>query len=82
MTPETLQRINDLRQRVVLADEATRSGDHDRAQSLMPSDEEIVEALKAARIQRATATTAKAEKASAKASASVLTVADVNSLFE
>jgi hypothetical protein len=82
MTPETLARINDLRQRVVAADEAQRAGDHERAIALMPSDDDIIAALRAARTERSTTVAAKAERATVKAKASAMSSIDVNALFE
>lgn len=82
MTPETLAHINDLRQRIVLADEALRRGDEAAHARLMPSDADIIAALEAARTQRSSATTAKAEKAVAKARTASLTSADIAAMFE
>jgi hypothetical protein len=77
MTPEALSRINDLRSRVLQADEALRAGDHDRAQRLMPSDDEIIEALKLARSSRAEAVAAKSAKSEAKAKIASMTLDDL-----
>ena len=67
MTPETLQRINDLRARILAADEAQRSGSHESYLKLMPSDEEIIEALRQARSDRVGAVQAKSARSEAKA---------------
>lgn len=81
MTPESLQRIQDLRLRIVQSDEAARSGNHDLARKLMPSDDEIVEALKAARDDRAAAMAKKADKAQTKAATEAFKTMDLNELF-
>lgn len=74
MTPETAQRINDLRARIVQADEAQRAGNHEAFARLMPSDDEIVEAIRAARSDRAQAVATKSAKSEAKAKISSLSL--------
>jgi hypothetical protein len=81
MTPDTLSKLNDLRMRVVQADEAERAGDHERARALMPSDTEIIEALKLARADRAAATAKKSAAALTKAEADKFKTMDLNELF-
>lgn len=82
MTPESLARLNDLRSRVVAADEAERAGDHDRARTLMPSDEELIAALTAARADRSEALKKKSERATEKAAAAAFATMDLNELFK
>ena len=82
MTPDSLARLNDLRSRVVAADEAERAGDHDRARTLMPSDDEIIEALSAARADRSEALKKRSERAADKAAVAAFATMDLNDLFK
>jgi hypothetical protein len=81
MTPETLARINDLRQRVVEADAAKRAGDFDRARALEPTTEEIIAALEQTRADRTSGMQARVAKAEAKMEKSRLSTIDLNELF-
>lgn len=81
MNPETLARINDLRSRVVEADAARRAGDYDRARTIDPSIEEIVEALRQIRVDRTSTMQSKVAKAEGKAKTSALSSIDINELF-
>ena len=81
MTPETLARINDLRQRVVEADAAKRAGDFERARILEPSTEELMHALEQIRVDRTSSMQSRVAKAEAKSSTSKLTSIDINELF-
>lgn len=81
MTPETLARINDLRQRVVEADTAKRAGDYDRARTLEPSTEELMAALEQIRADRTTSMQARVAKAEKKSTTNALSSIDINELF-
>lgn len=81
MTPDTLARINDLRQRVVEADAAKRAGDYDRARALEPSTEELMSALEQIRVDRTGAMQARVAKAEKKSTTSALSSIDINELF-
>lgn len=81
MTPESLSRLNDLRQRIVQADEAQRAGDYERASALMPSDDDIIAALKASRVDRAASMERKATKAESTAASSKFATMSLEEIF-
>jgi len=79
MDSQTLERINDLRGRVVKARAFKVQGEA-IPDGLMPSDEELREALRALRTSRQTATTTSRAKATTK-NGGIDQNFDLNSLF-
>lgn len=79
---EIISQLQDFRARVLQADKLRRTGDLEAAQSLMPSREELIQAVKAYRAALGTRAPAKAASASSKSKAATIAqMDDLSKLF-
>ena len=72
MNPEILNQLQDFRQRILQADKLRRQGAVDEGNALMPSREELIQAVKAYRQSIGQRSGARATSAKAKTSAAAV----------